>query len=434
MPIFQQGGWFDPYSGSHLRSFAGDRRPRPEPRADRAVVARGGGRDLPRRRRPLRRRSTVIRDHELAFYDRFLRDEANGWDERPPAELYVLGAERVARRAASGRSRGRDFTPFHLRGGAGGSARRSRGRTSRPTATTTTPPTRPDDRRRQLGADDDAGRRDADPRRGRSTSACSRRATTCSSTRATRSTADLEVIGPVEMTLYAASSARDTDFIVRLCDVYPDGRSIFLTEGIIRARYRESVRGRVASSCSSRARSPSTGSASTPWRTCFAAGHRIRLDVTSSSFPRFSRQPQHRRGRRHRHPDGGRAPDRPPHRRVPVARAASRRPVNGPFDLTGPDRARDRLARGLGLAMARALADAGARVAINGRTAEACEAALWDGAVAAPFDVTDEAAVADGRRAARAASTCSSTTPASSSAARSTRSSPTSGTVFSRRT
>ena len=54
---------------------------------------------------------------------------------------------------------------------------------------------------------------------------------------------DLEVIGPLEMVLYAASSARDTDFIVRLCDVYPDGRSIFITEGILRARYRNSNEG-----------------------------------------------------------------------------------------------------------------------------------------------------------------------------------------------
>ena len=51
---------------------------------------------------------TVIRDHELVFYDRFLKDEANGWDERPPAELYVLGAnewrgeQRLAARARPG--------------------------------------------------------------------------------------------------------------------------------------------------------------------------------------------------------------------------------------------------------------------------------------------------------------------------------------------
>ena len=70
--------------------------------------------------------------------------------------------------------------------------------------------------------------------------------------------------------------------------------------------------------------------------------------------------------------------------------------MSGPFDLTGLTALVTGSTRGLGLAMARALADAGARVAINGRTAEACEAVLWDGAVAAPFDVTDEHAVAEG--------------------------------------
>ena len=70
--------------------------------------------------------------------------------------------------------------------------------------------------------------------------------------------------------------------------------------------------------------------------------------------------------------------------------------MSGPFDLTGLTALVTGSTRGLGLAMARALADAGARVAINGRTAEACEAVLWNGAVAAPFDVTDEDAVAEG--------------------------------------
>ena len=99
---------------------------------------------------------------------------------------------------------------------------------------------------------------------------------------------DLDVIGPVEMVLYAASSARDTDFIVRLCDVYPDGRSIFLTEGIIRARYRGSVEGESVELLE-------PGEVAEyrircyPVANVFRRGHRIRLDVTSSSFPRFSR-------------------------------------------------------------------------------------------------------------------------------------------------
>jgi gluconate 5-dehydrogenase len=70
--------------------------------------------------------------------------------------------------------------------------------------------------------------------------------------------------------------------------------------------------------------------------------------------------------------------------------------MSGLFDLTGRTALVTGSTRGLGLAMARALAAAGARVCVNGRRREGCEAVLWEGAVAAPFDVTDEAAVAEG--------------------------------------
>ncbi len=100
--------------------------------------------------------------------------------------------------------------------------------------------------------------------------------------------ADVEVIGVPELVLYAASSAKDTDWIVRVCDVYPDGRSIFLTEGIIRARYRDSERGE-----STELLEPGEAAEYRiqlyPLANLFRRGHRIRVDVTSSSFPRFSR-------------------------------------------------------------------------------------------------------------------------------------------------
>jgi putative CocE/NonD family hydrolase len=86
--------------------------------------------------------------------------------------------------------------------------------------------------------------------------------------------------------LYAASSARDTDFVVRLSDVHPDGRALVLSEGILRARYRhgfdrtELLEPNEVAEYRIRMY---------PTSNLFRRRHRIRLDVTSSSFPRFSR-------------------------------------------------------------------------------------------------------------------------------------------------
>src|SRR5262249_9446025 len=113
-------------------------------------------------------------------------------------------------------------------------------------------------------------------------------------------------------------------------------------------------------------------------------------------LPAFLAQPQHRRGRRDRDADGDRAADGAPHEHVPIARRAA--PAALMFDLGGRAALVTGSTRGLGLAIAAALAGGGGRVAINGRSAEACEraAAGIPGAIAAPFDVTDEAAVAAG--------------------------------------
>jgi uncharacterized protein len=101
-------------------------------------------------------------------------------------------------------------------------------------------------------------------------------------------------LGPVYATLFAASSAADTDFVARLVDVYPDGRAICVADGILRASARESY--------------PAPGVirpvAPSPiepgevyeyivdlWVTgiTFLEGHRIRVEVTSSSHPRWER-------------------------------------------------------------------------------------------------------------------------------------------------
>jgi putative CocE/NonD family hydrolase len=97
----------------------------------------------------------------------------------------------------------------------------------------------------------------------------------------------LEVTGPVWLKLYASSSAVDTDFTAKLLDVHPDGFCQRLCDGMVRARFRNGHR------------QPETRL--TPgevtefgidlWSTShvFAPGHRIRLEVSSSAFPKYDR-------------------------------------------------------------------------------------------------------------------------------------------------
>lgn len=96
----------------------------------------------------------------------------------------------------------------------------------------------------------------------------------------------LEVTGPIEAVLYVSSSAPDTDFTAKLVDVWPDGRAENLADGIVRARYRESLS------------EPTLMEPGQVYEVkidlvatsnLFDAGHRIRLDVSSSNFPRFDR-------------------------------------------------------------------------------------------------------------------------------------------------
>ena len=97
---------------------------------------------------------------------------------------------------------------------------------------------------------------------------------------------NLEVTGPVKAVLFASSSAVNTDFTARLVDVYPDGRAIRICEGIIRADHRDPdlppspiVQGKIYEYSIDL------------WATSnvFLEGHQMRVEISSSNFPRFDR-------------------------------------------------------------------------------------------------------------------------------------------------
>lgn len=96
----------------------------------------------------------------------------------------------------------------------------------------------------------------------------------------------VEVTGPLEVVLYASSSAKDTDFTAKLIDVYPDGRALNIQEGALRMRYREGFAKKVwmkdGEVYEARLNLHATAN-------YFGPGHRIRLEVSSSNFPRWDR-------------------------------------------------------------------------------------------------------------------------------------------------
>ena len=231
----------------------------------------------------------MIRDHELVFYDRYLKDEANGWDERPPLELFVLGANEWRGEHEWPLARHGADAVVYLR--QGGDARRAdEPRADEPADRYSYDPHDPVPTiggvnsvlTMTQGAQTPVRPGPARPARARG---ARRRARLHERAARPRPRGDrpgrdgalrrVERAGTPTSSCGSATSTRTAS-------------SIFLTEGIIRARYRNSHEGD-----STELLEPDEVAEYRircyPLANVFKAGHRLRLDVTSSSFPRFSR-------------------------------------------------------------------------------------------------------------------------------------------------
>lgn len=109
-------------------------------------------------------------------------------------------------------------------------------------------------------------------------------------------TEDVELIGPITARLFATTSAHDTDWMIRLSDVHPDGRALFLGEGVMRARHRDPQRNGAfnAEQFSRIEPGKSYEYRIDFWRptgNVFASGHRIRIEISSSYYPYYLRNP-----------------------------------------------------------------------------------------------------------------------------------------------
>ena len=230
----------------------------------------------------------IVNEEMLRWYDRHLKGEQDGVDAAPPVRLFVMGENRWRDEDAWPLQRAVD-TNFFLHSGGGANSRNGDGTLSQQ---------RPGDEPYDLymhrpGApvpslgghsccDENVAPQGAYDQR----KVEDRFDVLCFTGDVLRD--DLEVTGWVSCRLFGAADAVDTDWCAKLVDVFPDGTALNITDGVIRARYRDSLEhtspiepGKVYEyTIAMRATS-----------NVFKAGHRLRLEVASSNHPMYDRNP-----------------------------------------------------------------------------------------------------------------------------------------------
>jgi putative CocE/NonD family hydrolase len=223
-------------------------------------------------------------DRQLDFFRRYLLDEGAGSQDEPPVRLYVMGTNRWRDEYEWPLKRAKPI-PWYLH--SDGQAAGTGGTLS---------PVPPSIEEVDVYLYDP---RDPVPTRGGATFLPGFRQSSCSGPmdqRPVESRPDvlcftseimdepLEVTGPLTVKLWAATQGSDTDFVARLCDVFPDGTARILADGILRAAFRNGFE-RYQPVKSGEVVEYSIDLVATS--NVFMPGHRIRVDITSSCWPRF---------------------------------------------------------------------------------------------------------------------------------------------------
>jgi putative CocE/NonD family hydrolase len=293
VPVHTFGGWFDIFSQGTLHGFVGMSHKGGSENARRLshIVIGPWGHGPSQKYGALDFGPEANVDPlplQLRWYDYFLKGIDNGLAAEPPVKLFVMGRNEWVYEREYPLAR-TQYKPLYFASAGQANGSRGDGRLvwDKPTSTSKADQFRydPDDPVPSLGGNNccgtptPAGPMDQRPIEGR------RDVLLYTSDYLTE---EVEATGPVKVVLFASSDAVDTDFVAKLVDVYPDGSSYNMAEGILRARYRDGV---------------SKPALLTPGQVyrmeidlvgtsvAFRKGHRIRVHVTSSHFPQFDRNP-----------------------------------------------------------------------------------------------------------------------------------------------
>jgi putative CocE/NonD family hydrolase len=283
VPVHTSGGWFDIFLNGTINGFTGMRR--------------NGGTDKARRESKMtigawghgasRKFGDVdfgpsanrdLYDRQLRWYNHYLKGEDNGIDREPPIEIFYMGINKW-HHADDWPLPGTKFTPYYL---AGRKALPAVKPSNAAVDKFTYDPSHPVP---TLGGNNCCGTPTlAGPKDQRPIE--SRADVLVYTGEALQD--PVAIAGPVRMKLFAATDGRDTDWMIKLVDVYPDGFAMNIAEGILRARFRKGV-DKMELLQPNEVYEYDIDMAGTA--NVFQTGHRIRVDITSSNFPQFDRNP-----------------------------------------------------------------------------------------------------------------------------------------------
>lgn len=293
VPALHIAGWYDIFLDGTIRNFLGIRR-------DGTASARSRQRLLvtPWAHTPWgpavgcmdfgAQAENRIDDLQLRWFDRWLKNRPNGVDEEPPVDLFVMG-ENAWRRSHAWPVPGTQHVDCYLHSHGRANSRYGDGRLDQ------TPPAdeAPDyfTYNPRIPVVSLGGRSCCNPVVTPMGPADQRPVEASGSVLVYTShplSEPLEVTGPVTAELWAATSAVDTDWTMKLVDVHPDGAAINVADGIVRAKFRESrLEPRLLEPNAVLRYDIDLGATSN----LFEAGHCIRVEVASSNFPTYDRNP-----------------------------------------------------------------------------------------------------------------------------------------------
>ena len=293
VPVHTFGGWFDIFSQGTLRGYVGMSQKGSTERIRRGsnIVMGAWGHGSTQKTGDIDFGPAAHVNEQalqLRWYDYWLKGIDNGLAAEPPVKLFVMGRNVWVLENEYPLAR-TEYRPFYFASGGKANSGSGDGRLTWQKPAGSSPADRfrydPNDPVPSLGGNNCcgtptlAGPRDQRP--------IERRLDVLVYTSEPLAQ-EIEVTGPVKVVLHASSDAPDTDFVAKLVDVHPDGTSYNMAEGIVRARYRESVA------------APTPLTPGKVYRfeidmvgtsVAFLKGHRIRVHVTSSHFPQFDRNP-----------------------------------------------------------------------------------------------------------------------------------------------